>query len=404
MTHGAKKSLCVLLALVFAVSAVGNATAGKNKPDTASWNILCYLQADNNLNDLTQEDLDEFMAVGSSDEVNVLVLMDKLDAPAYMYYIVPGDMVLLEDYAYSGEEINTGDPAVFEDFLVYAETNYPAEHTLIFFWDHGSPTAGVGVDETTPEGVRDWLTHHELIHALADHSVDVLAMDECSIGQIEVAYEYAKNLDTQYLVASESYIGYRGFPYDGILERLVEYPNMTALDLSRVCVQEFQELFMQTPYKTEILTTQSVIDLGEVEALASELGDLLEALEVDLKSYKSLVKKARASAIMPWGSESAGRIDLPSFVQTIADKAPSDSDVQLEALAFLDAYSKTVPEMGVTKNSANFNYRGLGILFPQSASFLTICSAGMFETYKAFDFPDNGWLQFLEAYWGVDLI
>ena len=391
------------MALVFALSAFGQVTLAETDQEDDYWNILVYMQADNNLNELTQEDLDELMKVGSSDKVNVIVFMDKLDEFAYLYYIEQGSMTLLP-YEHNGVEANTGDPGVFEDFVEYAEVNYPADHTLMFFWDHGSPTAGVGVDDTTPEGGSDWLTHHELIEVLKDHTIDVLAMDECSIGQIEVAYEYAKNLDTQYLVASESYIGYRGFPYDQILERLMEDTDMTPLDLSIVCVQEFQELFMQAPYQVEILTTQSVIDLGEVEALASEFGDLIEALGADLDSYSSIVRSARANAIIPWGSESAGRIDLPSLVQAIADTAPTASDVRSEALEFMDAYSNTVLEMGLTMKSANFNYMGLGILFPQSASFLTIACAGMFERYKTFDFPDDGWLQFLEAYLGADLI
>ncbi|UCE92187.1 MAG: hypothetical protein JSV90_03380 [Methanobacteriota archaeon] len=395
--------MCAVLALVFALSAVGNATIAEDDQGDDYWNILVYLQADNNLNELTQTDLDEFMAVGSSDKVNVIVFMDKLDDVAYLYYIEPGSMTLLP-YEHNGEEVNTGDPGVFEDFVTYAEDEYPADHTLIFFWDHGSPTAGVGVDDTTPEGGSDWLTHHELIDVLKDHTVDVLAMDECSIGQIEVAYEYAKNLDTQYLVASESYIGYRGFPYDKILERLMDDPDMSPLDLSLVCVQEFQELFMQSPYEVEMLTTQSVIDLGEVEALASEFGDLLEALEADIDSYRDMVKSARASAVIPWGSQSAGRIDLPSLVQAIADTAPASSDVRSEALEFMDVYSRAVPEMGLTMKSENFNYLGLGILFPQSANFLTVACAGMFESYTTFDFPDNGWLQFLEVYYDVDLI
>lgn len=399
--------MCAILTLVFAFSAIGHATTAENDANGYCWNILVYMQADNNLNDLTQEDLDELKAVGSSDEVNVLVLMDKAEGePAVMLKIEPGKEVRLYDYPKDGEEINTGDPAIFESFLIYAEgEKYAAQNTLVFFWDHGSPTAGVGVDEDTPEGVRDWLTHDELIGVLQNHPVDVIAMDECSIGQIEVAYEYATRLeDTQYLVASESYIGYRGFPYDYILEELVEDPEMSALELSCVCVQEFEELFMQTPYQVEILTTQSVIDLGVIETLASEFEDLLEALEDDLSSYRSIIKSARANAIIPWGSESAGRIDLPTLVQTIADKAPADSDVEMEAQEFLVVYEEAVPEMGGTKNSANFDYRGLGILFPQSASFLTICSVGTFEIYKSFDFPDNGWLQFLEAYWGVELI
>lgn len=402
MSDRAKRPLCVLLVAVFAFSAVGFTTSAGGNDDLDSWNILVYMQADNNLNDLTQTDLDELMRVGSSIEVNVLVFMDKLDDYAYLYYIVPGDMVLL-DYEYNGQEVNTGSPIVFEKFVTYAEDNYPAEHTLIFFWDHGGPTSGVGVDDTTPEGVSDWLTHQELISALEGHTVDILAMDECSVGQIDVMYEYAMGLDTKYVVASESYIGYRGFPYDWILERLVLYPNMTAYDLSLVCVQEFQELFMSTPYMSEIMTTQSVIDLSKIVPLASALKGLTDLLSADIAKYSSAIKYAQAQAIMPWGARSAGRIDLPTFVEGIGAKAPG-ADVQAAVEEFMAVYEEAVPAMGITKNSDIYSYQGLGTLFPPSASFLTVASAAMFEKYKMFDFADNGWLQFLEAYFGVDLI
>lgn len=402
MMRRTKGLLGVLLTAVVALSSFGSAiVSGEDEVDR--WNVLVYLQADNNLNDLTQTDLDELMAVGSSEEVNVLVFMDKLDQPAYLYYILPGEMVLL-DYEYNGVEVNTGDPTVFEKFVTYAEENYPAEHTLIFFWDHGGPTSGVGVDDTTSEGVSDWLTHHELIEALQGHRVDVMAMDECSVGQIETIYEYAMNLDTDYVVASESYIGYRGFPYDWILEELVGQPDMSAYDLAVVCVEEFERLFMMTPYKTEILTTQSVFVLDEMRNLADKFGALLDALSEDIDDYRSIIRSARAGALMPWGATSAGRIDLPSFVTGIWAKAPAGSAVKAAAADFLSAYEKAVPEMGVTKNSAKYNYMGMGILFPGSPNYLTISAAEMFEVYKTFDFPDDGWLQFLELYWGTELV
>lgn len=402
MPSATKRTVCMLMVAVFALSAFGHVATAEDR-DVDRWNILVYLQADNNLNDLTQTDLDELMNVGSTADVNVLVFMDKLDAPAYLYYIIEGDMVTLE-YEHNGEEVNTGDPEIFEDFVAYAETNYPAEDTLIFFWDHGGPTAGVGVDDTTPEGVSDWLTHQELIGVLKDHPVEVLAMDECSIGQIEVAYEYAISLETEYLVASESYIGYRGFPYDWILERLVEDSDMSPYELSLVCVEEFERLFTSTPYKTEILTTQSVIALREIRNLAGELGDLVEILGADISSYKSVINSAQSQAIMPWGARSSGRIDLPTFVEAVADALPANSAAAKEAADFLEAYELAVPAMGTTMNSEVYDYKGLGILFPQSSAFLTIAYASGFEAYKTFDFADNGWLQFLEAYWGVDLI
>ena len=130
----------------------------------------------------------------------------------------------------------------------------------------------------------------------------------------------------------------------------------------------------------------------------------MEALAADIGSYQSVISAAQAEAIMPWGSRSAGRIDLPTFVEAIADALPKSSSVRREAVDFLEVYELAVPAMGTTMNSEMYGYQGLGILFPQSASFLTIASASMFEQYKTFDFVDNGWLQFLEAYWGVDLI
>ena len=92
------------------------------------------------------------------------------------------------------------------------------------------------------------------------------------------------------------------------------------------------------------------------------------------------------------------------IIYPLLDIPVTISEVEQNAMDVLEVYESAVPAMGVTKNSEMYGYQGLGILFPQSASFLTISYASMFEVYKTFDFPDDGWLQFLEAYWGVDLI
>lgn len=390
-----------MLSGVFLTSAFSMVTAAGDD-EVACWNYMIYLQADNDLDSLVEVDMNELMAVGSDINVNVLVFMDRYTAPAQLYKVELGKVVPL-DFDLNGVEVNTGNPAVFEAFVVYGETVMRAERSIMFFWDHGSPVSGVGVDEHTGvDGERDYLDHKELISVLQKHKVDVIAMDECSIGQIEVAYEYAmKEIQTEYMVASESYISNRGFPYDWILSRLETYPNMSALDLSLVCVQEFERLFSVPPYMSEILTTQSVIKLANAPDLASSMIALTDILRQDMQKYKGVITAARTHAIMPWGSSSAGRIDLPAFVQYIYDNAGSQSGVKAAAQAVLEACSEVVLAMGVTKNSAMFGFNGIGIYFPSSYSMMTVASAPTYEKYVQFEFPNMGWLEFLEDYWGV---
>ncbi len=241
-TEESKRILCVLVSVLFAVSLfAGLASAGKGSdavdaaeededlvsPDLAKWSVLVYLVADNNLDEYTETDMLEFEVGGSSADVNVLILMDRLYEPAYLYAIDGHERVLLESLG----ELNMGDPANLEWFVEYSDTNYPAEHMLLFFWDHGSGVSGVGFDETMEDGSLggDWLSHQELISVLDGHHVDIIAADECSIGQMETVFEYsAKGMDLDYLIASESYIGWRGFSYDEILLRLNENPDMDA--------------------------------------------------------------------------------------------------------------------------------------------------------------------------------
>ncbi|HIH02000.1 TPA: hypothetical protein HA259_08050 [Thermoplasmata archaeon] len=405
------------VAAVFAASLLAGMTTAKtaevedviltDETDSmAKWSVLVYLVADNDLDPYTEEDFQELKDGGSSEDVNVLMLVDRLYEPAYLYSIEDNDMVERESLG----EINMGDPETLRWFVEYSDTNFPAEHMLLFFWDHGTPTAGVGVD-TTLEGSEpgsdwDWLSHHEMISALEGQHVDVIACDECSIGQMETLYEYAsKGLSVDYVVASESYIGWRGFSYDKIVQRLVLDPDMSALELSMIIVEEFTNLFSSPPYQSEILTTQSVFDMSMVMPLGDEVTALAEALTADIDSYRDIVGAAALSAMMPWGARCESWVDMPTFVGEIMANSKKSSPVAKACEDVLDTYAETMLGMGVTKNSEMYGYQGMGILFPASHSSYTVAYAdtewGGYEIYKTFDFPNMGWLEFLEAYWGM---
>ncbi len=416
--ESSKRAVCVLVSALFAVSLfAGLTSAGKEafgpeiggavdaddgavEPDMAKWTVLVYLVADNNLDEYTETDLLELELGGSSEDVNVLIIMDKLYEPAVLMTVQGHERVVLEELG----ELNMGDPATMAWFLGYSDENFPAEHMVLFFWDHGSGVHGVACDETMPDGTiqEDWLSHHELIGALDGYHMDVMAADECSIGQMETIYEYyAEGVDMDYWVASENYIGWRGFSYDEILLRLNADPDMDERTLSLIIVEEFTEYFSVPPYQSEILTSQSVFDMSKIEALGSAVLEMAETLAGDMDAYSTVVAGAQMAAMNPWGARSAGQVDLGMFVQSILDNVEEDDPVAADCAAVLSAYSECIIGMGVCKNNEMFGYTGMGILVPSSYSMYTVASAGSYELYMGFEFPNIGWWAFLESFWGV---
>jgi hypothetical protein len=403
---------------VFVLSLLPGMTTGKMEDvptesvddetrQVAKWTVLVYLVADNDLDPYTEEDFQELKDGGSSDLVNVLILVDRLYDTAFLYSIVDNKMVELASLG----EVNMGDPDTLTSFVEYSDTYYPAEHMLLYFWDHGTPTGGVGVDttldeESEPGSDWDWLSHDDMISALDGYHMDVIACDECSIGQMETLYEYAsQGLSVDYVVASESYIGWRGFSYDKIHQRLVLNPDMTALELSMVIVEEFTNLFSVAPYKSEILTTQSVFDMSKIIPLGDAVTAMANALAKDIDSYRDVIRAAQFSSFMPWGARCESWIDMPTFVEQVMENVKKGSQVYRLCESVMDAYAEAMLGMGITKNSEMYGYQGMGILFPASPSSYTVAYAdsewGGFNIYITFDFPNKGWWPFLEAYWGL---
>jgi hypothetical protein len=368
--------------------------------DIATWTVLVYMVADNDLDEYTETDLLELELGGSSPDVNVLILMDKLYEPVVLMTIENHKRVVLEELG----ELNMGAQATMEWFLEYSDSNFPAEHMVLFFWDHGSGVYGVGYDETMPDGTiqGDWLSHHEVIGALDGYHMDILAADECSIGQLETLYEYHSNgVDMDYWVASENYIGWRGFSYDEILRRLIEDPDMGERALSLVIVEEFTELFSVPPYQSEILTSQSVYDMSKVEPLGAAVLEMASTLSADIDSYSAVISAAQMASLNPWGARSAGQVDLGTFFRYIMDNLDGDDPVVADCAAVLSAYSECIVGMGVCKNHDLYGYTGMGILVPPSYSMYTVASAASYELYMSFDYPNMGWWAFLETFWGV---
>ena len=106
-------------------------------PAIAEWTILVYMAGDNNLDSFGGKDLLEMKRIGSTDKVHVVVQRDSASQGAHRYYMSKGTDIKKDELSALGE-INTGDPAVLEDFLTWGLAKYPAKRSMAVLWNHGN--------------------------------------------------------------------------------------------------------------------------------------------------------------------------------------------------------------------------------------------------------------------------
>lgn len=395
--------LGIVLALSMGMMAFPNASGGALAKPTPQpkWLELLYLDADNSLDvnagahhtPVVQADLDELTSVGSTTDVQVYVLVDRVAGPAHLYKVLKGSLQEQTAFSLNGLEVNMGDPATLRAFVSYTVAKANPLQTLLIFWDHGSPEYCAWDDHTSDAGGSDMLTHQEAIQALQGYHVDVIATDECLVGQIEVAQEYiSKGMSCDYLIASETYTGWRGFPYDWTLRDLVANPAMTPRAVAVMMVTETQNLLSQNPYQGEEVTSHSAFDLSKVQALSSSIMNLANILKEDMRTNAAIISKSKGAAQFSYGANAMNLMDLRVWVQKVSDNS-ADPIVKNACSAVLANFDQVVVALQVTQ-TLDHQINGLGICLPNHPSEMP-------AYYLNFAFPLMGWYDFMQEYWAA---
>ena len=195
------------LAAVLMLSALLLPTSAWADPPAAGgsgslWTVMVYMSADNNLEPDGLHDLNEMETVGSTEEVNIVVQFDR--APGYdttngdwtgtkrFYVTRDNDMSTISsrELADLGEQ-NMGDSRTFVNFTTWAVGQYPAQHYLVVFWDHGGGWYGVCWDDTDQDylNLDDISTGLSGLAARLGRPVDLVGFDACLMAGIEVLYQ-----------------------------------------------------------------------------------------------------------------------------------------------------------------------------------------------------------------------
>ncbi len=267
------------------------------------WTIMVYLDADNNLESAGISDFNEMEMAGSTDEVAIIVLMDR--HPGYdtsndnwtgaRIYLVLHDEdpnEIHSEMLLDLGEVNMGDPETAVSFIEYTVTNFPAEHYAIIFWDHGDawrrqglkpPLRGVCWDDT--DGY-DYITETELVWLFSQADsmgirFDIIGFDVCLLQMIEVEYDLFEFADI--MVASEEFEPVDGWAYDKFLIPLITNPDLTPAELAGEIVKGYGD------YYTNVVpipwATLSAVDLVKLQNIVVALDSMARMLTFSVYFY-----------------------------------------------------------------------------------------------------------------------
>lgn len=406
--------IAIIHILLFFLNCSASTVTEKNEP----WDgpprllIMYYLDGDNDLERDLMLDLNEIEAIDIAyNGIKVVVLVDR-----GRYWTGDGNWedtrayeVGLDENGYnetlsantkriaipalgitktSTVELNMGDPNTLTKFIQFCKQTYSADNYMLLLANHGSGwrdnTAkkpdikrSICIDETLSGGAygSDELTTKELgesIEAGLDISgggakLDMLAMDACLMGMIEVAYELRNA--AKYFIASSEDVPIYGFPYYQIMNSLNKFKgDMTPEAIAKIFVDDYYDAYtnglnMEGPNEVAYNITMTVTDLERIPYVVTALNELSALLYMN--GYSSLTTMRSSELFI--NSQSVDLYDLCTKINV------SDPENRYA--------SKTADLMNALKDSADAaiyyhkagkehsNSTGLAVYLPEQGYF-----------------------------------
>ena len=329
--------------------------------------------------------------------VNVVVMIDGFNNGSSRY------VNALTGETQSLGEVNTGAVRTLRDFVVWAKTNYPAQHYYLSIADHGRGTQGIAYDDSNR---KDFLSPTEVERALREATAgawkfDILHYDACTMGMLEDAYQVRDLAD--YFIAYEN-LGWSVFAYQTyapILER-----GGTTGDIAVGIAQAYHLALPKNPNNV------SAVDLSKVEQVRERLDDLSVELMRVLPTQRNTIVAARKatqkfdSTDFLYLTTADEYSDLRHFAEQVALLVP-DAQVKTRAqvlMAAIDEYvlisynmSGQMYGQGYSVYNDLSHSSGVAIYLPNgstSQEYRPYCDDELF-TMTA----DSSWDEFLDSLW-----
>ena len=275
--------------------------------DTYSSNLGRALQK--NINDLISGLKNSSLALNERN-VNVIVFADftgksKLFCANYPYFVLTD---ISEEAEFIQDDCNSGDILTLGQFLKFANERFSAEKKILTIGSHGSGIFGTKEDYKNPFETSlsyrsicpdndssssknmMWILESQLPYAFDyagfkdSEKLDLLHLDLCLEGGIEVAYELKKNV--KYFLASPEEIPAEGFPYSKMESLFARGTSIEDFGIS--CV----EIYANQNYGSGWYNTLTFASLDEsyMEELKNSVNALSDYLSNLTNEYLKYIK------------------------------------------------------------------------------------------------------------------
>lgn len=398
----------------------------------ASWTFMLYI-SDSDLEYFSIDDIVEAETVGSNENVNILVQIDRWDgkdAPdrnddsngdwetAKRYYITKDCEGSINDHEIHSQplddlgEINTGDPDELISFVEWGMENYPAENYALDIWDHGAGVSGVAYEQSCPDfcyefgNEPDKLTLPEIDYALdtitngGENKLSIVGFDACLMATIEVVgvvYKYA-----DIMIGSEILEPGDGWDYT-FLQLLVDNPDVTAVELGQEIVDSFVK--QGDPGLNGISQSYqlTLLDMSKAEFALESFRDLI--FLASSTSISSDLDTIRSNAVHVEPGDSSSAVDLIALLNDLAETtgnvevrdAANEASMAVEEMIisakFVDGQA-CVLGVCLSSDIDTKGMTGLSVLFPSSESEWASKSVEVEE-----ELEDSGWDDLLNEYY-----
>ncbi|MCG2826262.1 MAG: M6 family metalloprotease domain-containing protein [Thermoplasmatales archaeon] len=382
------------------VSAGGTATCNLylSPVQTANWTYIVYLDGDNNLWEAGDSDYQELQSVGSTDNVNIVVLKDN-DRFGDTKLIVPNiggttstEIPLRYINPSFGIELDMGSYQTLSNFVLWTIEKYPAQHYALDLWDHGGGYTGMCWDDIsgTHITVPDLRNVMITITNKLGKPVDVLVHSSCLMGELEADYNIKAYAD--FIVHSEEIMPWDGIPYHSqyggdVLGRLKTSPEWTAEQFAVDIVDQYSIRYAGGD-GTETLSAVNTTLLDDKLVLA--VNNFAQKLKHVTNTYWTQINSSMYQAETYSSQE---LIDLYDFASRIKTNIVN-TEIQQAAQWVMDNISSCVIAEWHGNNHPN-SY-GLTIFFPWSYNAYTQRVSDYSPLYMTIE---SKWNDFLQAFY-----
>jgi len=391
-----------------------------------AWNILVYLNADNDLGEFITNRSKKIQAAASSKNVNIIIQFDgNRPNDSKRFYLKRNDKIGTLEHIVCKKDIEYDmvNPKTLTKFIAWGMKNFPSKRTAVIIAGHGMGILNIPKKSSrkifSPLGLYpipsdyfsyDRLWHHMDLQQMVSQltpilkkynngkTIDLIAFDSCQMGNFETLMTLSPV--AAYAIASEYPITYKenmlkqdddyGLPIGSLIRNLSQYPDNTVSETGMRVIKRFDQVYKdfgfyhsrsgKTFYPESSL---ALYDLSYTPVIKNYVKTMAEELMVQANRKPELfealfIELLKSHAIC----HPVGYLDLAHFAEMIYRVSGLKSAKTL--LLQINNTNRFVLDKAIHHTVSDLPLSGVSIFFPGSITAGQDTILQEFSTYAGF--------------------